>query len=160
MTRRHIDGAHFQPHRLGSTGQSIIVLPVFGDVAPVRLPDVSLSLSLSLVDLQNSVALTLSRLHVQGGGATAIVAGSHKVMGEFLRKQEPEGCSYMRLFYQAHYVCVPGSSAARPRFCCGAFAEAVVCRPCAASTRCARWASDGAGWPSSRPRRAARATCC
>ena len=54
---------------------------------------------------------------MQGGGATAICAGSHKVMGEFLRKQEPEGCSYMRLFYQAHYVCVPCSSAARPGFC-------------------------------------------
>jgi hypothetical protein len=30
----HIDGAHFQGHRVGSTQQSIIVLPVFGDVQP------------------------------------------------------------------------------------------------------------------------------
>lgn len=49
----HIDGAHFQGHRVGSMQQSIIVLPVFGDVEP-------------------------------GGGATAIVAGSHKVRGSWL----------------------------------------------------------------------------
>ena len=34
----------------------------------------------------------------------AIVAGSHKLIGEFLQRREPAGCSYMRLFWYAHWV--------------------------------------------------------
>ena len=32
------------------------------------------------------------------------MAGSHKLIGEFLQRREPAGCSYMRLFWYAHWV--------------------------------------------------------
>ena len=32
------------------------------------------------------------------------MAGSHKLVGEFLQRREPAGCSYMRLFWYAHWV--------------------------------------------------------
>lgn len=61
----HIDGAHFQGHRVGSRQQSMIVLPVFGDVEP-------------------------------GGGATAIVAGSHKVRRRVTSQAPPPFTTLMR----------------------------------------------------------------
>ena len=32
------------------------------------------------------------------------MAGSHKLIGQFLQRREPAGCSYMRLFWYAHLV--------------------------------------------------------